>query len=276
VGTYRPARFCAVTALALQALGAQAQSADCRALNVLGNLQITGRCELEDTEVRGNVTLFPGGSLIARDVRIRGNLSGSRADFVAIEKSRIDGTVRLEELVGDLSRIEGSELRRTVVLDGNRSRFEILNNDVRGDFQAFGNTGGLLISGNLFDDDLECSGNFPAPVGIGNVVKDDAKGQCENLRPEAPTPAPPPPPPPAPEPPPPAPSPPAPAPSPPPAPPAPSPPPSTPEPPVTPPPADPALDDGGAGGVGWPATLLLPLLAWRRWARRDGTARGRP
>jgi predicted negative regulator of RcsB-dependent stress response len=49
----------------------------------------------------------------------------------------------------------------------------------------------------------------------------------------------------------------------------PTPPPENPEPPAA--PVDPALDgdeDGGAGALGWPALLLLPLLAWRRLARR--------
>jgi hypothetical protein len=229
-----------------------------------GNLQITSRCELESTEVDGNVTLFPGGSLIARGVRIRGKLEGSRADFVAIANSRIDGDVRLEELVGDLSSVEGTELRHSVLLAGNRSRFEILNNEVRGDFLAVDNTGGLLISGNAFDDDLECSGNSPPPVGTGNVVDDEAEGQCENLQLEAPTPPPAPePPPPEPEPPPPEPTP-----SPPPA----SPPPETPDSPTASTPTDPALtgdEDGGAGALGWPALLLLPVLAWRRLARRS-------
>ncbi len=274
VGKLLFAQSWAILALALQAFGAHAQGADCRALNLLGNLQIAGRCELEDTEVRGNVTLFAGGSLIARDVRIRGNLTGSRADFVTIENSRIDGNVALEELVGDLSRIEGTDLRRNVTLERNRSRFEILNNDVRRDFAAVGNTGGLLISGNAFNEDLECSGNSPPPAGVGNVVEGEAEGQCANLAPDGPSPPPAPePPPPAPQPPPPpAPEPPPPSPEPPPAPePPPSPePPANPEPPAA--PVDPALDgeeDGGAGALGWPALLLLPLLAWRRFARRS-------
>ena len=54
------------------------------------------------------MTLFSGGSLIARDVSIHGNLEARRADFVAIEESEIDGNVTLDELVGDNSSIENT------------------------------------------------------------------------------------------------------------------------------------------------------------------------
>src|SRR5688500_6793865 len=85
-------------------------------LNSLGELQIrstlniASRCQLTGTDVRGDVILFEGGSLIARDARIRGKLEGSRADFVDIERSRIDGAISLQGLVGDASTIERSEL----------------------------------------------------------------------------------------------------------------------------------------------------------------------
>jgi len=232
---------------------------------VNGDIQIATSCELTGTEVRGNVTLFAGGSLIAREVRIRGNLVGSRADFVDVERSRVDGDLKLEELVGDVSSIELTHIRGGLLLASNRSRLEILNNEIDGDLQATGNTGGLLIAGNAIDDDLRCAGNAPVPVGIGNRVDGKSEGQCENLRPEAPPSAPPPPPP-------------APSPQPPAAPPSPPPPAATPSPPSTPAPNEstpPTVtlepDDGGAGAgaMGWPALLLLPLLVWRRFARRS-------
>ncbi len=273
---------CSFALLCVVPQAAGAQTPRCQgALQLGGNLAIAGRCELEDTEVRGNVTLFPGGSLTARDVRIRGNLEGSRADFVAMQDSRVDGRVDLQELVGDLTSIAETEIRGDVILANNRSRLEILNNELGRNLQARGNTGGLLISGNAIDDDLECSGNVPAPVGIGNRVDGDSEGQCANLEAGPPEPTPPPPeptpPPPEPTPPPPEPTPPPPEPTPP--PPEPAPPPTTPPatppptsspPPTTPPAADPLADEGGgAGAVSWPAALLLlPLLAWRRFGRR--------
>jgi hypothetical protein len=281
---------CGTIALCLHAYPASAQEPRCQgASQIAGNLAIAGRCELEDTEIRGNVTLFAGGSLTGRDVRIRGNLEGSRADFVNLDRSRIDGNVNLQEFVGDLTSIETTEIRGDIQLSSNRSRLELLNNDIRGDMLARNNTGGVLISGNDFNDDLACTGNSPAPVGVGNRVDGDREGQCETLRAEAPAPTPPPatpppatPPPATPPPttPPPATPPPA---TPPPATPPPAtPPPATPPPTSSPPPAtptpdpvDPLADEGGgAGALDWPAILLLlPLLAWRGFARRSDRAR---
>ena len=161
-------------------------------VEVRGNLDITSRCELTGTSVRGSVTLFSGGSLIARDVNIRGNLVARRADFVAIEDSEIDGNVTLDELVGDNSSIENTAIDGNASLTSNRSALEILNNEIDGNVQASSNSGGVSISGNSIDGNLECSGNTPAPVGLGNRVEKRSQGQCENLRPQASTPPPPP------------------------------------------------------------------------------------
>ena len=279
---------CAAATLALHAYCAQAQNVSCPPaignVRIDGNLAITARCELTGTDVRGNVTLFAGGSLIARDVRIRGNLEGHRADFVDLQRSRVDGNVRLEELVGDVTSIGRTDIRGDLLLIRNRSRLEILNNDLDGNLQAIGNTGGVLLAGNSIDDDLECTGNAPRPFGIGNRVDGDREGQCRSLLAEPPQSPPPPPPPATPPPatPPPATPPPAtpppstppPATPPPATPPPATPPPATSPPPSTPAPADPTptdaadLDDGGAGAMGWPAVLLVPLLVWRRFAVR--------
>jgi hypothetical protein len=269
---------------------------------VNGTLNVVGRCQLDDTDVRGDVLVFAGGALIARSSRIRGDLDASRADFVDLDDVRIDGDVELQELVGDSSTIESSAIGGNVALTGNRSRFEILDNELNRDLRASGNTGGLRIAGNSIGDDLVCSGNVPAPTLAGNRIAGEADGQCASTPPEPeppeepppraepPAPSPPPtPPPPAPRPP---------AASPPPA--TPTPPPSTPAPPATPPPpatpvppaaaappepppaaatppaAEPALiDDGGAGALGWPAIgLLLPLIAWRRLRGRRSERTG--
>jgi hypothetical protein len=279
---FRSLGVCGLLAVSLHSGGASAQGTGClAALPIGGNLSIVGRCELEDTEIRGNVTLFSGGSLTARNVRIRGNLEGNRADFVDMQDSTVDGKIELSEFVGDLSSIEETEVRGDVNLTNNRSRLEILNNELGRNVQVRGNTGGVLISGNAVDDDLKCTGNTPAPTGVGNDVEGKSEGQCAALQAEEPTPAPPPPPPPepTPTPPPPEPTPPPPEPAPPPAPP-PTPTPTPPAPPPTssppPPTGDPLADEGGgAGALGWPALLvLLPLLAWQRRARNPRPRHG--
>lgn len=273
MGHQRYLSICAVAAVAAYAHAARAQEdggpprgggfclGEIGDRRVDGSLLVVGRCTLAGTEVRGDVTLFAGGSLTAREARIRGDLEGSRADFVDLEGSRIDGAVQLEQFVGDVSRIEDTEIHGNVELTANRSELEILNSDFSGDLVASSNTGGLQISGNFVEHDLRCMLNSPAPTGAGNRVDGETEGQCVSLgADDSPPPSPPPTPTPTPTP----------APSPPPT----APPPTSSPPPVaTPPPAAPPtadlVDDGGAGAMGWLTALLLPLLLRkRRLARR--------
>ncbi len=274
LGTRRPLarhrmlNMCALAAVvALYAYNASALDVSCPLdignVIIRGNVHIAARCTLTGTEVRGDVTLFAGGSLTARDVRIKGNLNGNRADFVDMEGSRVDGTLRLEELVGDVSTIERTDIHGDLLLSSNRSHLNVINNEIEGDLQATDNTGGLLIAGNSIDHDLECAGNTPIPLGLGNRVDGDRIGQCKNLQAEAP-PSPPP------------------LPTATPLPPAAPPPTSTPVPESTPAPSgsapspttlEPEEVDGGAGAIGWPVVLLLPLLGWRVARRKNpGTA----
>jgi cell division septation protein DedD len=181
-------RWLVASVLGLVPFGVAAQNVDCtRSLEqeqVRGNLNIAVACELSGIEIRGNVTLFAGGSLTARDLRIRGNVEGNRADFVDMNGGSVDGNVQLQELVGDLSKLEGVEISGNVSLRDNRTALEILNNNVDGNMDVSGNNGGLLISGNFIDGHLKCSGNRPAPTGIGNRIERAAEGQCESLEPE--------------------------------------------------------------------------------------------
>ncbi|HXS80065.1 MAG TPA: GlyGly-CTERM sorting domain-containing protein [Gammaproteobacteria bacterium] len=276
MGHQRYLGICAVAALAAYAHAARAQDGgpprgggfclgEIGDRRVDGSLLVVGNCTLAGTEVRGDVTLYSGGSLTAREARIRGDLEGSRANFVDLEGSRIDGAVQLEGFVGDVSRIEETEIHGDVELMSNDSALEILNSDFSGDLVASSNLGGLQISGNFVEHDLRCTGNSPEPTGVGNRVDGETEGQCVSLGADDPPPPPPPPPAPPPTP--------TPTPTPPPTP-APTPPPvSSPPPVATPPPAAPPtadlVDDGGAGAMGWLTVLMLPLLLTkRRLARR--------
>ena len=89
----------------------EARDVDCTgnlgAVELAGNLNVAGRCRLAGTDVKGKVVLFAGGSLVARNARIRGNVEAKRADFVDVDKTVIEGNVRLDELVGDSSTMSG-------------------------------------------------------------------------------------------------------------------------------------------------------------------------
>jgi hypothetical protein len=150
--------------------------------DIRGNLNVAVPCTVTGTEIRGNVTIFAGGSLIGRDARIRGNLDARRADFVDLSGSRIEGNVRLEELVGDRSTLDDTDIDGNVTLSDNRSLLEVFDSEIDGNVRVSGNSGGVVISGNVIDGNLECSRNAPAPIGGGNRVEKRASGQCANLQ----------------------------------------------------------------------------------------------
>lgn len=154
-------------------------------VTVDGNVLITARCVLDGTTVIGNVHLYSGGSLIATNARIDGNIQAERADFIDVTATHVGGSIQLDELVGDRSVVEGSEIGGSVQLKANRSRLELLDSDVGADVQAFTNSGGVLIANNVIDGNLQCKSNSPAPVGGGNRVGGNREDQCANLQPEA-------------------------------------------------------------------------------------------
>ncbi|MBT6210924.1 MAG: hypothetical protein HOI35_13010 [Woeseia sp.] len=66
-------------------------------------LMVAEPCMLNGTRVNGIVTLFAGGSLIAVDAIIDGNLEAKTADFVELNNTEVDGNVELRDMVGDIS-----------------------------------------------------------------------------------------------------------------------------------------------------------------------------
>jgi len=50
-----------------------------------------------------------------------------------------------------------------------------------GNLQAFQNTGGLSITENVIDGNLQCKENRPPPTGFGNVVEGNKEDQCKRL-----------------------------------------------------------------------------------------------
>jgi hypothetical protein len=151
-------------------------------VTVDGNVLITARCVLDGTTVIGNVHLYSGGSLIATNARIDGNIQAERADFIDVTGTRVGGSIQLDELVGDRSVVEGSEIGGSVQLQANRSRLELLDSEVGADVQAFTNSGGVLIANNVIDGNLQCKSNSPAPVGGSNRVGGNREDQCANLQ----------------------------------------------------------------------------------------------
>lgn len=149
-----------------------------------GNILIAAACRLDGTYVKGNVHLYSGGSLVAVNATIEGSIQAEGSDFVDVNNTRVIGSIQLDNMVGDVSNVRNSRIGGSIQLKSNRSRLEILGNDVNADIQAFSNTGGVLIEGNIVDGNLQCKSNNPAPVGGGNQVSGNKEDQCANLAPE--------------------------------------------------------------------------------------------
>jgi hypothetical protein len=57
----------------------------------------------------------------------------------------------------------------------------VADNDVNGSVQVMKNVGGVVISTNIIDGNLQCKENEPAPIGGGNEVQGNAEDQCATL-----------------------------------------------------------------------------------------------
>jgi hypothetical protein len=147
---------------------------------VNGNLLVAASCELDETRVKGNVLLYAGGSLVANEANIDGNIEAQTAFQVELIDSRVKGNVELVELVGDSSSFIESRVDGNLELRANRS-FVLLENNEFDSIEALQNTGGLHIIDNEVKGDLTCRDNNPAPTGGSNEVKGGEQGQCQNL-----------------------------------------------------------------------------------------------
>lgn len=141
-------------------------------------------CRLTNTVVDGNILVESGARLIARGVRVDGNVQATGHRKIVITRSTqrvstIDGNVLIEQ-GGDASVIR-ARIDGNLLLERNQGRFNLSNNRVDDSLRVNRNTGtGLRISRNVIDDALRCSGNQPAPTGSGNSA-DRKVGQCSSL-----------------------------------------------------------------------------------------------
>ena len=150
------------------------------------DVEIATRCEMNGTEVDGNIRLYEGGSLRAVNVEVKGKISGKSADFVDIRNTTIDGNIDLSEMVGDGIRIADNSIDGDIKLDNNRSFLEIERNYVDDNVEVRRNLGGVFIGQNIIDGDLKCDKNDPAPVLDRNSVAGKLEKQCGDSQSENP------------------------------------------------------------------------------------------
>jgi hypothetical protein len=137
-------------------------------------------CELNGTNVRGNVKVDTNAVLTATDVIVIGNIEGDRArDISVLSDSRVGGSVQVRQ--GGGATIDDSRVGNNVHFDRNRAAVSLLDSRVGGNVQARDNRGGVEIANNVINGNLQCSGNNPRPVGGGNVVGGNRQDQCRAL-----------------------------------------------------------------------------------------------
>ena len=178
-----------------------------------------GVCVLDSTldgiiNVGDDVTVSEGAIFVAFGVRIDGDVTADGAGLVWLlqdlpdpspdaVRTEVDGDVEIRNTTGFSSvfgpvgppiticesvidgdiEIEGSVGSGTNFLGD--FTFCFLGVEVDDDVKVFNNTneGGSLISNNVIDGDLECTGNEPVASGVpgSNIVDGDVVGECVGL-----------------------------------------------------------------------------------------------
>jgi hypothetical protein len=138
------------------------------------------QCVLAGTHVQGTVKVEQDATLRARGVRVIGNVQGENARRVnVVRRSRVGGSVQVVQ--GRAAQVRRSRINGDILYDENNEFLRVLRTRVGGNVQAFQNTGGIEITDNVIDGNLQCKENEPAPVGGGNQVGGNKEDQCAAL-----------------------------------------------------------------------------------------------
>jgi hypothetical protein len=132
------------------------------------------------TVVQGTIKVETDATLRARAVRVVGNVQAENAARVVLESSEIGGSVQVKQ--GGGAEVTESRVTGDIQLDANDGPTQrVADNDVNGSVQVIQNVGGVEISTNIIDGNLQCKENVPPPTGGGNEVHGNAEDQCAAL-----------------------------------------------------------------------------------------------
>jgi hypothetical protein len=176
---------CATLGAAALPAGANAEETDC--VGALGpvtvdNLRVPegATCELAGTVVEGTIKIETDATLRAHSVSVVGNVQGENAERVVLASSEIGGSVQVKQ--GGGAEVTESRVTGDIQLDQNEGAAQrVADNDVNGSVQVITNVGGVEISQNIIDGNLQCKENVPPPTGGGNDVQGNAEDQCSML-----------------------------------------------------------------------------------------------
>jgi hypothetical protein len=137
-------------------------------------------CVLKGTIAQGTVKVESAASLKAVRVRVIGNVQGENASRVAVVKgSRVGGSVQAKQ--GGSAKVAKSRITGDIQYDSNAGYLVARLNRVGGSIQVFQNTGGVEVSRNTVNGNLQCKENSPPPTGGSNVVGGNKEDQCASL-----------------------------------------------------------------------------------------------
>jgi hypothetical protein len=182
--TFRLTTFGLSTVLAMMAAPAWADETSCT--GSIGAVRLANifvpdgaTCQLEGTRASGNLVVGTGATLIARSIKINGNVQAEGAQHVAISgTSSVGGSVQLVQ--GGSATIQKALINGSLQMESNQGALKAVGNVIGADLQAFQNTGGVNLRNNRIDGNLQCKANNPAPVGRGNVAA-SKEDQCAAL-----------------------------------------------------------------------------------------------
>jgi hypothetical protein len=176
----------ALLAAAFAASPAAAEERKCRGtlgMVTVDNLRVpeNATCRLNGTIVKGTITVKGNAILIARGVRVVGNIQAENARRVVVarledRRSRVGGSVQVEQ--GGAATVRGSRIIGDIQYDANSAYLRANRNRVGGSIQVVGNSGGAEIFRNVVNGNLQCKENNPAPTGGGNIVGGNKEDQC--------------------------------------------------------------------------------------------------
>jgi hypothetical protein len=134
-------------------------------------------CRLNGTFVKGTVKVARGATLVARGIRVVGNVQAENARRVVVTRSsRVGGSVQVKQ--GGAATVSSSRISGDIQYDANRRYLKANRNRVGGSIQVIGNSGGAEIFRNVVNGNLQCKENAPRPTGGGNRVGGNKEDQC--------------------------------------------------------------------------------------------------
>jgi hypothetical protein len=146
------------------------------------NLRVPSRatCTLNGTRVQGTIKVESGATLFAYGVRVIGNVQAENARKVVVaNSSRVGGSIQVVQ--SGVAKVRDSRINGNILFDDNAGLNVAKRNIVGADIQAFQNSGGVRISSNRIDGNLQCKANSPRPTGGGNIVQGNKEDQCRRL-----------------------------------------------------------------------------------------------